>query len=493
MGELRGKSASPREIRARARQIAGSEALAGRGRQRDRAQRMLGEPTLDQRACLRSQRLGIGVGAPGGGEQRPLGESDDPDVRRAGPLGSLGRVFEALVAAIARFEEQLRDPEQEKRRRAPLARCTQVAKRDLGISPHLLDAVTAHCCTEHAEPRLERRARVGQDPFERAVLGDAASTASPPPVGLAAGGPRRRPPRPSGAARADRRRRTSRATRRPTRPDRWSTSGARGRRPVAPRHSVSPAAWAWEIAASGAPFDVAPCRRSSMELGEELWLAPLQLGEEEASELVVVPVPLAPPIERHHEQVRGRDRLELPSPIRRSRAPRRRAARTSVRERPSVSGSSRRSGSVETGARSRSSRPRIGRRRERSADGRRSGLRPSAIARRGTRRRPTPRFGLPARPTRSPPSSTPRLRITRLISRWLSASSSTPTSKSRPAARIRAIGSRGRVRPASTSVELVRDMLGERGDQLDASAGIGAGGCCRVRARTDPAPLPPLP
>ena len=61
---------------------------------------------------------------------------------------------------------------------------------------------------------------------------------------------------------------------------------------------------------------LAPRRRPPVELDDEIGLAPLQLGEEEVSKLVVVPVPIALPIERHDEEVRLHERLEL---VRRSR------------------------------------------------------------------------------------------------------------------------------------------------------------------------------
>ena len=54
-----------------------------------------------------------------------------------------------------------------------------------------------------------------------------------------------------------------------------------------------------------------PGRSPPVELGDELGLTPLQLGSQELSKLVVVPIPPAPPVEWHEEEVRPRDRLEL--------------------------------------------------------------------------------------------------------------------------------------------------------------------------------------
>ena len=74
---------------------------------------------------------------------------------------------------------------------------------------------------------------------------------------------------------------------------------------------MSPAACAWEIAASGAPFASHHAAARRLSSGTSSGSRRSSSATQEVSELVVVPVPLAPPIERDDEQVRPRDRLEL--------------------------------------------------------------------------------------------------------------------------------------------------------------------------------------
>ena len=50
-----------------------------------------------------------------------------------------------------------------------------------------------------------------------------------------------------------------------------------------------------------------PRRRAAVELHDDAGLAPLQLGAEAVAKLALVPVRLAPPIERHEEEVRTRE------------------------------------------------------------------------------------------------------------------------------------------------------------------------------------------
>ena len=54
----------------------------------------------------------------------------------------------------------------------------------------------------------------------------------------------------------------------------------------------------------------APVHRPAVECGYHMRLAALELVAQQLAEQVVVPIPLALPVERHHEAVRARERLE---------------------------------------------------------------------------------------------------------------------------------------------------------------------------------------
>ena len=177
-------------------------------------------------------------------------------------------------------------------------------------------------------------------------------------------------------------------------------------------------------------------------------LAALELGAQQLAEQVVVAIPLPAPVERHHEAVRARERLERVNRPRRLRARRRRGRRTcdpaprctgEIVTRPAAAG---------TGARSGSTRTRIGRRRRSAAALAELGA-PACIDS-AARYRPAGQPSVRSVSSASSPgsSSTPAACSSNPASRSSSRRSATPTSCTPPCARQRASGSSGASRLA---------------------------------------------
>ena len=220
----------------------------------------------------------------------------------------------------------MRNASNEERDRDPNTLGCELIERQIGVGERLLDTVAHHVRPQRGDPGLDRGAAIRERDRRGRTLGE-----SEPPLGI------RGPPR--------------------QRTEPGSEDGECGvppqlviAEPPQPLlHGLHPAvvverqrkgvdqAGDGVRLTRGVPVDDrrfrqvvgdAPGHRPTVELGHDVRLAALELVAQQLAEQVVVAIPLASPVERHHEAVPALERLERVAPTASSRARRRTGRRT---------------------------------------------------------------------------------------------------------------------------------------------------------------------
>ena len=255
----------------------------------------------------------------------------------------LGDVGEQVIGLVELACQPVREREKQQSGRPELAPAGERPDRKFRICAHPGDPSSATHRTEQGQPRIDRSAAV----IQRAVVARAFGHLGPT-LRL------RRPALNRGDERAEHRDRRVPVER--SMPLQPVEPALDGRDATALVHRLSPT-----LDQPRDPGDV-PCflrvpdRRlrlpvrltpvggANEEAGDKVRLGSDQLRSEQLLEEMVVAVPLSIAVQRHQEQVGARQRLQNLARSRSLRGPRRRAVRTSVRERRSASGSERSSG-----------------------------------------------------------------------------------------------------------------------------------------------------
>ena len=203
----------PRQVLVGLAQVAVVDGHPGRRRvQHDAGHAVLQMRRGDHRSRLLDQGLGVLPVLAADGQDGPLGQGDAGGDGRAGVLGHLDRLGQDVVGHAQVAGQQVRDPQQQLRRRPPEAAHRDQRQGQLGVGPHLGDPVAAQLGPQQGPPAVDRGAAVGQPPLVGSPSRPRRPTARPRPRGRPAPGPRPRAWPPRDTAGSARGRRTSRTS-----------------------------------------------------------------------------------------------------------------------------------------------------------------------------------------------------------------------------------------------------------------------------------------
>ena len=212
-------------------------------------------------------------------------------------------------------EQRVRHAPGEQRDRDPRAPGRELLERPVGVGERLLHAVGHHVRAQGGDPGLDRGAAVGERDRRGGPVRD-----REPPLGL--GGTAGQHPEPPAV---DRERRVACQLLRAEPPQPLLRRVHAAVVVVRQGEGIDQAGERLRLTGGvrvadrrlRVPVGDAPLHRAAVEDRHHLRLAPLELVAQQLAEQVVIAVPLAPPVERHDEAVRPRERLE------RARRPRR--------------------------------------------------------------------------------------------------------------------------------------------------------------------------
>ncbi len=202
----------------------------------------------------------------------------------------------------------MRDSPAEECGRDPKTVWRELIQRHIGVGERLLDTVRHHVRTQRGDPRLDRGAAVRELDLRGCPVGE-----GEPALGIL-GPPRQRTP--PGSKDGERGVLHQLVVAEPPEPLLHGLQAA----VVVERRTqgVDQAGDGVRLARClpvadrllGQVVGDAPGHRTSVERRHQLGLRALELVPQQLAEQVVVAIPLAPPVERHHEAVRTRERLE---------------------------------------------------------------------------------------------------------------------------------------------------------------------------------------
>ena len=218
------------------------------------------------------------------------------------------RLQEAPPRTIGRAEQGVRNSSAEECGRDPNTVRRELIQRQIGVGERLLDPLRHHVRAQRGDPRLDRGAAVRERDLRSRPVGEGEPALS------VLGSPRQRTP--PGSIDGERGVVHKLVVAEPPEPLLHGLQAA----VVVERRTegVDQAGDGVRLAAlldrSRPPPRAGRWRRTrpshGVERGHHIRLAPLELVPQQLAEQVVVAIPLAPPVEGHHEAVRARERLE---------------------------------------------------------------------------------------------------------------------------------------------------------------------------------------